>query len=88
VRPGRLVGGPWTNTDVSALLKVEEGTRKRVVVEKGDALVGDAARISVAELVARALDRPEASGKELSLVNEEGSPFSEGEWEGLFKGLV
>jgi len=80
VRPGRLVGGPWTNTDVSALLKVDEGTRKRVVVEKGDALVG--------ELVAPALDRPEASGKELCLVNEEGSPFSEGEWEGLFKGLV
>lgn len=53
VRPGRLVGGPWTNTDVSNLLKVEEGTRKRVVVERGDALNGDAARISVAELVVR-----------------------------------
>jgi nucleoside-diphosphate-sugar epimerase len=24
VRPGRLVGGPWTNTDVSGLLKVRE----------------------------------------------------------------
>jgi hypothetical protein len=34
-------------------LQVEEGTRKRVVVERGDALNGDAARISVAELVAR-----------------------------------
>lgn len=53
VRPGRLVGGPWTNTDVSNLLKVEEGTRKRVVVERGDALNGDAARISVVELVVR-----------------------------------
>ena len=72
---------------MSALLKVEEGTRKRVVVEKGDVLVGDAARISVAELVARAMDRPEAVGKELCLVNEEGSPFSEGEWERLFEGL-
>jgi hypothetical protein len=29
VRPGRLVGGPWTNTDVSALLKVDEGSRKK-----------------------------------------------------------
>ncbi len=58
-----------------------------MVVEKGDALVGDAARISVAELVARALDRPQAVGKELCLVNEEGSPFSEGDWERLFEGL-
>lgn len=73
---------------MSALLKVEEGTRKRVVVEKGDSLVGDAARISVAELVARALDRSEAVGQELCLVNEEGSPFSEEQWEGLFKRLV
>ena len=53
VRPGRLVGGPWTNVDLSNLLKAEEGTRKRVVVERGDALNGDAARISVAELVVR-----------------------------------
>ncbi len=86
VRPGRLVGGPWTNTDVSALLKVEEGTRKRVKVEKGDGLVGDAARVSVAELVVRALDRSEADNTEgLCMVNEEGSPFSDGEWDALFK---
>lgn len=57
-------------------------------VEKGDALVGDTARISVAELVARALDRNEAVGQELCLVNEEGAAFAEGEWDGLFKGLV
>ena len=82
VRPGRLVGGPYTNTDVSALFKVrlqclstgfgqnsvrlvllafphpkvEEGSRKRVVIEKGDTLLGDAARISVAELVVRVSD--------------------------------
>ncbi|TFJ85913.1 hypothetical protein NSK_002733 [Nannochloropsis salina CCMP1776] len=88
VRPGRLVGGPWTNTDVSTLLKVEEGARKRVVVEQGDSLVGDAARVSVAELVVRALERPEAVGRALCLVNEEGPPFSEGQWTALFEGLA
>jgi uncharacterized protein YbjT (DUF2867 family) len=87
VRPGRLVGGPWTNTDLSNLLKTEEGTRKRIVVEAGDSLVGDAARVSVAELVARALQKEGAMNKELCLVNEEGSAFSEAEWEGMFKSL-
>lgn len=88
VRPGRLVGGPWTNTDVSNLLKVEEGTRKRVVVAKGDGLNGDAARISVAELVVRALDRPEAMNQELSLINEEGPPLTGDDWTALFKTLA
>lgn len=82
------MGGPWTNTDVSALLKVEEGARKRVVVEQGDSLVGDAARVSVAELVVRALGRPEAMGRALCVVNEEGPPFSEGQWTALFEGLA
>lgn len=53
LRPGRLVGGPFTNTDVAALLKVNEGSRKQITVERGDALNGDAARIACAEFVAR-----------------------------------
>lgn len=87
VRPGRLVGGPWTNTDVSALLRTEEGTRKRVVLEKGDSLNGDAARVSVAELVVRSLDRPEAVNQEVSIVNQEGPPLSAQDWDPLFKSL-
>lgn len=53
LRPGRLVGGPFTNTDVAALLKVNEGSRKQITVERGDALNGDAARIACAEFAAR-----------------------------------
>lgn len=53
LRPGRLVGGPFTNTDIAALLKTNEGSRKSIKIEPGDGLVGDAARLSVAELVAR-----------------------------------
>ncbi len=41
------------NQPTPLTLQVEEGTRKRVLVERGDALNGDAARISVAELVTR-----------------------------------
>jgi len=44
VRPGRLVGGPWTNTDVANLLKTQEGNKKQIQVEVGDSLNGDAAR--------------------------------------------
>jgi nucleoside-diphosphate-sugar epimerase len=87
LRPGRLVGGPWTNTDVSALLRTEEGSRKRVVVQRGDEQSGDAARPSVAELVVRCLDRPEAANKDLSLVNQEGAALTSEDWDAIFRRL-
>lgn len=36
VRPGRLVGEPFTNPDFAQLLKVDEGDKKGVDIKRGD----------------------------------------------------
>lgn len=91
VRPGRLVGGPWTNTDVANLLKTEEGNKQQIEVEEGDRLNGDAARWSVAEFIVRGINlwkkakKNESIGtnteelkfvnKEITLINRDGEKF-------------
>jgi hypothetical protein len=57
------------------------------VVEKGDSLSGDAARPSVAELVVRCLDKAEAANRDLCLVNQEGAPLSQDDWDAIFRRL-
>ena len=36
VRPGRLVGGPWTNPDFAQLLKADVGEKQGVEIKRGD----------------------------------------------------
>ena len=71
VRPGRLVGGPWTNTDVANLLKTQEGNKKQIQVEVGDSLNGDAARWSVAEFIVRGINIWRRTKQTQSLMGKE-----------------
>merc|ERR1712070_270487 len=97
LRPGRLVGGPWTNTDVARLLKTEEGNRKRIEAAVGDEFNGDAARWSVAEFVVRGVKKWRKGGKEpttlnfmnkeINLVNKEGEIQNDLEWDRIFGSL-
>jgi len=44
VRPGRLVGGPYTNLDLAKLFQIEGGAENGVNLAQGDELLGDCKR--------------------------------------------
>jgi nucleoside-diphosphate-sugar epimerase len=78
VRPGRLVGAPFTNTDLAALLRLDQGSKKGVLVSREDDIAGDTERNDVATVVLQALETPSrAKHAVFSVVNEDGSAPAE-----------
>lgn len=53
IRPGRLVGGLYTNLDLANLLKIKGGATNGVTLQKGDELLGDCKRDATAEAIIR-----------------------------------
>ena len=82
VRPGRLIGGPWTNADIAGLLKLESsGGMGGSKVEAGDELVGDASRDRVAKACIMALVNAVAADIDFAVVDDDDAlPFSRDEW--------
>ena len=87
VRPGRLIGGPFTNYDVARLLQIEGGAENGVDVEKGDALLGDCKRDACAESIVQALQQDAAKNIEFSIVSNEKAALTDNEWQGVFASL-
>ncbi len=78
VRPGRLVGAPFTNTDLAALLKIDQGNKRGIVMSREDDVAGDTERKDVATVVLQALKAPyNVQHAVFSLVNENGSAPTE-----------
>jgi nucleoside-diphosphate-sugar epimerase len=80
VRPGRLVGGPYTNPDVAKLLQIEGGAENGVTIEVGDSLLGDCKRDACAEAVVRCLTMDECSNLAFSIVSNEEKALSTEDW--------
>jgi hypothetical protein len=84
VRPGRLIGGPFTNTDVAKLLQIEGGAENGVDVAAGDALLGDAKRDAVAEAVLQCLVNDACSNVDFSIVSNEDKALNDDQWTSAF----
>lgn len=80
VRPGRLVGGPYTNLDLAKLFKVEGGASNGVTVESGDTLLGDCKRDVTAEAVVQCLENTECNDIEFSMISNEEPALTDREW--------
>lgn len=80
VRPGRLVGGPYTNLDLAKLMQIEGGAENGVSIELGDVLLGDAKRDAVAEAVLQALLKEECSNIEFSIISNNDKALTDEEW--------
>ena len=87
IRPGRLVGGPYTNLDLAKLFQVEGGASNGVTVEKGDSLLGDCKRDVCAEAVLQCLENPECKNVEFSMVSNEERALTDGEWQEAFTAI-
>lgn len=84
VRPGRLVGAPFTNLDLARLLQLDQGQNRGILLDRQDVLAGDTERNDVAETVCRLFDTKLPSKRALfSLVNTKGEAPSDEEWKSL-----
>lgn len=88
VRPGRLIGGPFTNLDFARLLQVEGGADNGVDVAAGDALLGDCNRDACSQAIVQALLQDEAKNVEFSLVSNDKAPLKDEEWKQVFASLA
>lgn len=78
-RPGRLVGPPFTNNDLTRLLAKKQVSKMRgLVLDRRDVLAGDVDRSDVAESIVRLLLAEDLVGREVvySLVNGPGAALS------------
>jgi nucleoside-diphosphate-sugar epimerase len=88
VRPGRLVGGPFTNLDVAKLLQIEGGAENGVDVAVGDCLLGDCKRDACAECIVQCLTNTAATNLEFSIVSNEGKALTDDQWTETFQNML
>mmetsp|Transcript_26900 Transcript_26900/g.41391 ORF Transcript_26900/g.41391 Transcript_26900/m.41391 type:complete len:312 (-) Transcript_26900:61-996(-) len=87
VRPGRLVGGPYTNLDLANLFKIEGGAENGVDVAGGDVLLGDCKRDACAEAVVQCLENKSCVDLEFSLVSNEDTALTNDGWSSAFTSM-
>lgn len=80
-RPGRLVGAPFTNSDLAKLFQVDQGKNQGIVLDTRDVLAGDVERRDVAECIVRLLQEERLqSPARFSIINKPGNPPSDLAW--------
>eukprot|EP00523_Entomoneis_sp_CCMP467_P014284 CAMPEP_0168774110 /NCGR_PEP_ID=MMETSP0725-20121227/4825_1 /TAXON_ID=265536 /ORGANISM="Amphiprora sp., Strain CCMP467" /LENGTH=294 /DNA_ID=CAMNT_0008823693 /DNA_START=12 /DNA_END=894 /DNA_ORIENTATION=+ len=86
VRPGRLVGGPFTNLDVARLLQIEGGAENGVECAPGDDLLGDCKRDACAEAIVQALQVEEEEAKDIdfSIISTDSAALKPEGWKAEF----
>jgi hypothetical protein len=66
------VGGPYTNLDIANLLQISGGISNRVTMTRGDTLIGDCKRTSVAEAIVRCLElRDDCANIDFSIIDND-----------------
>jgi uncharacterized protein YbjT (DUF2867 family) len=90
IRPGRLIGGPFTNLDVARLLQIQGGTENGVTIEAGDTLLGDCKRDACSEAIVQCLVTSEpCSGIEFSIISNPDIPsLTANDWKNEFDKLT
>lgn len=88
VRPGRLVGGPFTNLDVAKLLQIQGGAENGVDLKSGDSLLGDCKRDACAECIIQCLKNPLAMNIDFSIASNDKPALLDDQWGDIFQNLA
>ena len=89
IRPGRLIGEPFTNFDLAKLFQLNKGEKQGIQVSKADVLNGDVERIDVATAVNTIFSNPAIKNKKriFSIINIDGKSPTNSEWQSLLKNI-
>jgi nucleoside-diphosphate-sugar epimerase len=76
VRPGQLFGGPYDNNYyLGTLFQLDkDAATQGVQLARGDTLLGDTLRSTLAEVLARVVELDAPSGCDFTVVNQKGTP--------------
>ena len=98
IRPGRLVGGPFTNFDVAKLLQIQGGTENGVTMSRGDTLLGDCKRDACAECIVQCIrtqrtlsalnNDTSKNNLEFSIVSNDQPALNDDEWSVALQSLL
>lgn len=85
VRPGQLTGGPYTNNNyLGTLFQIDKSQKQKVVLQRGDKIVGDTVRSTLAEVLAQSIESPGTANLDFVVVNENGSAPTTEELQDMF----
>jgi uncharacterized protein YbjT (DUF2867 family) len=70
IRPGRLIDGPFTSSDLNTLLQATTQGKLGVILGTGDRLNGQTSRIDVAAAAIASLQTPATLNKTFELINQ------------------
>jgi nucleoside-diphosphate-sugar epimerase len=87
IRPGRLIGGPFTNLDVAKLLQVEGGAENGLDISKGDSLLGDCKRDACAEAIVQCCINDSCSNVAFSISSNEKPALTNEQWTSTFQSM-
>lgn len=87
VRPGRLIDGPFTSSDLNTLLKATTDGKQGVVIGTGDRLTGQTSRIDVAAACVESLRHATTENQIFELINQGARPAAI-DWQSLFASLA
>ncbi len=74
IRPGRLIDGPFTSSDLNTLLQAKTAGKLGVKIGTGDQLNGQSSRIDVAAACVESLRHPGTINQTVELVNQGARP--------------
>lgn len=84
IRPGRLVGEPFTNFDLAKLFGIDQGKNQGICVDKRDNLSGDVERADIATAIVCVINARYCVNRGVfSIINTPGPPPSEQQWSSL-----
>lgn len=86
IRPGRLIDGPFTSSDLNTLLKANTGGKLGVAIGTEDTLTGQTSRIDVAAACVECLSYSTTQNKVFELINKGARP-AQLDWAALFTQL-
>jgi uncharacterized protein YbjT (DUF2867 family) len=87
VRPGRLIGGPFTNLDVAKLMQIEGGSENGVDLAPGDSLLGDCKRDACAEAIVQCLTNDACSNISFSIASNDSRALTVDQWADAFRSM-
>ena len=93
LRPGRLIGGPFTNLDIAKLLQIQVGTENGVTMTRGDTLLGDCKRDACAECIVQCISTKQTKisalgNLEFSIISNDQPALNDDQWIAAFQSVV
>lgn len=85
IRPGNLVGGPYSNTDLEKMTQVDGRAENGLVIEAGDTLTGDCQLDACTEAIVQCLENPACKNLVFCLISSEDKALTDDQWTSTFK---